>query len=70
MNGTIDRFEGGYCIIELADKSMINVELEKIPLGAKEGDILEIQNNEKSIDSKETDKRKAAIEEKVKDLWE
>ncbi|WP_414637065.1 DUF3006 domain-containing protein [Acetobacterium sp.] len=41
----------------------------KIPSSAKEGDVLDIVNDQITIDSEETEKRKKEIEELTKDLW-
>lgn len=70
MRVTIDRFENNFAVCEKDDRSMINVERNKIPLEAKEGDILDIEGNFVSINKTETEKRKKQIDEMTKDLWE
>lgn len=70
MTGIIDRFEGIYCIVEMDDKSIKEFLIDRIPLGAKEGDIIIINDSDISIDLSETSKRKRRIEEKAKDLWD
>ena len=70
MIGIIDRFEGSFCVVELEDKKLINIEIGKLPLGAREGDVIKIYNDDICVDLQETKKRKQRIEEKVKDLWE
>lgn len=70
MRVTIDRFENNFAVCEKDDRDMINVERNKIPLEAKEGDILDIEGNFVSINKVETEKRKKQIDEMTKDLWE
>ena len=48
---------------------MIDIKRNKIPSSAKEGDVLDIVNDQITIDSEETEKRKKEIEELTKDLW-
>lgn len=69
MFGIIDRFEGNYAVIELPDKKILNIEKSKIPLEAKEGDILKRVNDTLIIDDEETNKRRKEIETLTKDLW-
>ncbi|NLM13842.1 MAG: DUF3006 domain-containing protein [Epulopiscium sp.] len=64
MHITIDRFENGFAVVELENGKIINMPKELIPHGAREGTVLEIR-----IDCEETEKRKKAIEQLVKDLW-
>lgn len=61
MEGTIDRFEGNYAIIETEDFEYVNVELDNLPEGCKEGDILVMKNGVLEIDYEETEKRNKAI---------
>lgn len=55
----IDRFEGEFAVVELEDKSFIDMPIELVPEGAKEGDIVEIQINheETKILKEEKDKK-------------
>jgi hypothetical protein len=69
MKVVIDRFEGIYAVCEKEDRSIINVEIEKLPLKAKEGDVLSITSDSVNIDVEETYIRKKEIEELTKDLW-
>ncbi len=59
----IDRFEGKFTVVELENKSRINMPRELVPKGAKEGDILEIR-----IDKEETERRRKRIENLLRDL--
>ena len=70
MTGIIDRFEGDFCVVELDDKWLINIEIHKVPKGAREGDVIDIYNDKISINLSETEKRKKRIKDKVMDLWE
>lgn len=69
MKVIIDRFEGPYAVCEQADKTMIDIKRIKIPMNAKEGDVLDIQEDTITVDIEETKKRKNAIESLAEDLW-
>lgn len=69
MNVIIDRFEGEYAVCEKDDKNMINIEKNKVPLFAKEGDVLLVTGNKIIIDEVATMNRKKSIEEMTKNLW-
>lgn len=69
MKVVIDRFEGPFAVCEKESKKMIDIKKMKLPKDAKEGDVLNIQNGEISIDVAETKKRKNVIENLTKDLW-
>lgn len=65
MKVIIDRFEECFAVVEMQDKSMVDIPIYLIPEGAKEGDILEIR-----IDEKGTLERKESIEKLMDNLWE
>jgi hypothetical protein len=65
----IDRFEGSYAICEKENREMVDIERSRLPEEAKEGDVLDIANDEITVDRDETERRKRAIEELTKDLW-
>jgi hypothetical protein len=69
MKGIIDRFEGKYAVVEVEGGRMIDVDKSQLPLGAKEGMVIQISESI-TIDIEETKKRKEEIEELTKDLWE
>jgi len=69
MRVTIDRFEGLYAVCEKDDRTMMNIEKNKIPSEATEGDILDIEESFIIINKAETLKRKKEIEELTKNLW-
>lgn len=69
MKVIIDRFENDFAVCEKEDRTMINIKKTKLPQQAKEGDILNIIDDEISVDIAETEKRKKEIEESTKDLW-
>lgn len=60
----IDRFEGDFALIETSG-GIINIPKADIPIGAKEGDILNLV-----INSGETARRKAQIEKKMNRMFE
>jgi hypothetical protein len=65
----IDRFEGNYAVCEKDDREMIDVERNRIPNTAEEGDVLCIDESGIYVDIEETEKRKKEINELTKDLW-
>ncbi|MCB2290661.1 DUF3006 domain-containing protein [Clostridium sp. CS001] len=69
MKGIIDRFEGKYAVVEVEGGRMIDVDKSQLPLGVKEGMVIQIAESI-TIDIEETKKRKREIEELTKDLWE
>lgn len=69
MRLIIDRFEGIYAICEKEDKTMVDIEKDKLPKNAKIGDVIEIARDSIYINTKETEKRRKEIEELTKDLW-
>lgn len=65
MKIIIDRFEDNHAVVELEDKSTVDMPRVLLPKEAKEGDIIEI-----SIDIEETKTRRERIEKLMNDLWE
>ena len=70
MKIIIDRFEGSYAVCEKEDRTMMDIPKDKIPSGAKEGDLLNVDNNIITINIEETGKRRREIEKLTEDLWE
>jgi len=69
MKVIIDRFEGIYAVCEKEDGNMINIEKDKIGQDAKQGDVLEITENEIIIDETASRNRREEIEKLTKNLW-
>lgn len=69
MKAIIDRFEGDFAVLELEDKNILNINKNKIPKEAKEGDVLRIENDYIVLDNEEREKLKKEIEEITKDVW-
>lgn len=70
MKLTIDRFEGKYAVCEKEDLTMIDINIDLLPPGAKEGDILIIDGDNIKIDEKKTKDRRKEMEKLLNDLWE
>lgn len=70
MKLVIDRFEGNYAICEKEDRKTINIRISELPSGVKEGSVLICNNGQFTIDTKETDKLKAEIDNLMNDIWE
>lgn len=64
MKVIIDRFEGAFAVVEMEDKTMVDIPKVLVP-DAKEGDVIDI-----SIDISGTDARKKRIDKLMGDLWE
>lgn len=60
----IDRYEGNFAIVELADKSTTNIPKSILPPQAVEGDVIKIE-----VDSEETSNRKATVTKLMEELW-
>lgn len=67
MKGIVDRIEGEYVVLEV-NGEMIDIERNLFPKGIKEGDIVELVDNEYVILGDETAMRKEAIENLFDDL--
>lgn len=65
MNLIIDRFEGEYAVVELPDKSMVNIPKKALPADAGEGDIIQV-----IVNKSETEKREEEIKKLAQDLWQ
>lgn len=65
MRVIIDRFEGEFAVVEMPDKTTVNMPAVLLPENAAEGDVLEI-----TIDHEESQKRKEKISRLMEELWE
>lgn len=65
MKVIIDRFEGNFAVVELPDKSIINIPRKLFPQNAREGDVISID-----IDKYETERRRKEIKKLTDDLFE
>lgn len=63
MKVTIDRFEGKFAVCEKENREMIDIERDKLPKEAKEGDILIINRDVITVDREQTKKRKEEIQD-------
>lgn len=70
MKVIIDRFENGYAVCECEDKTMLNIDKNKLPAGAEEGTVLIIEKDLLTIDINETKNRKNRIKKLAEDIWE
>lgn len=69
MLGIIDRFENNFAVVELENEKMINIDVSKLPQDAKEGDVLNI-DEEITINFEQTQKLKKQIDKFIEDIWE
>lgn len=66
----IDRFEGNYVILEDENKQMHQVEREKVPLDAKEGDCIKSEQEGYALDLDASRLRRERIKKLMNDLFE
>jgi len=64
MKYIIDRFEGDFAIVELSDKTFVNIPKAAIPPEAKEGAVIDV-----TVDEKSTAARTEKINNLMNDLF-
>jgi hypothetical protein len=69
MKGVIDRFEGKFAVVELKDKKMVNVEIDRLSESAREGDCIIFEDDVWVVDRDETKAKKAKIEKLMGDVF-
>ncbi|ADU26933.1 DUF3006 domain-containing protein [Ethanoligenens harbinense] len=70
MRYIIDRFEGETAVLEEDSGVMRDVPRNRLPAGAKQGDVLTETNGIFSVDTAATKKRTESIQEKIRDLFD
>lgn len=68
MKVVLDRFEGDYAVCEKPDRTMINITKNKLPIDAKEGDVIVIIGDTITIDEVETAERKRKSQQLLDEL--
>lgn len=63
---TIDRIEGDFAVCETEDKQMLDIPINILPSGAREGSIYQVGFTELKPEEEERRKR---INKKVNDIW-
>ena len=69
MKYTIDRFEGDLAVCEDDHGKMVNINRNKLPSHAAEGDVLVPGLTRYVIDESGTNRRKKDIQSLMKELW-
>jgi len=64
MKYIIDRFEDDFAVVELSDKTIVNIPKKAIPPEAKEGSVINI-----TVDDAETSERTQKIYKQMHDLF-
>lgn len=67
---TIDRFEGEYAVCIDENEGTVNIHISQVPANAKEGDILEKQNDKFIVNSEKTRLKREEIIKLQDSLWE
>jgi len=70
MKVSIDRFEGEIAVCEQDNGEILHIEKSRLPENAKEGDVLDIDDDVITIDHDETEQRKEQIKKLVDDLFD
>lgn len=69
MKYIIDRFEGTYAVCEDENKDMVNIPKYKLPMEAKEGDLLIDDNGIIRIDDREADENRKKMNQMMSKLF-
>jgi hypothetical protein len=69
MTGVIDRFEGNFAVVVTDGEDIINIQRDRIPVDAAEGDYITMNGTVIQIDYKETARRRKDSKKNM-DLWE
>lgn len=69
MKYIIDRFEGTYAVCEDEKKNMVNIPKYKLPMEAKEGDLLIDDNGIIRIDDREADENRKKMNQMMSKLF-
>lgn len=67
MKLTIDRFEGKFAVC-IQDENVINIPRYKLPMEAKSGDCLVLENGFFVVREEETQERKRGVRKLMEDL--
>jgi len=70
MKGIIDRIEGKYAIVELEDRTTMDIDISLLPKDAKAGDVIYQEKGIYIIDREETIKRKKILNDLMNELFE
>ena len=57
----IDRFESGFAVCESDSGIMVDIEIKKLPKGAREGDVMIFDGNTYNIDKERTRALRAEV---------
>ncbi len=69
MQLIVDRIEEEYAICEKEDRTMIELKLNTLPCGVKEGTVLNLENGKIFIDETETLNKKRAAQKLLDNLF-
>ncbi|NEZ47886.1 DUF3006 domain-containing protein [Clostridium niameyense] len=70
MKGIIDRFEEEFVVVELESGETMNIPINKMPKGIREGVVINIFGRRISIDESETKKLSKDIDKLIEDMWD
>lgn len=70
MRLIINRFKGHLAVCEKSDKSIVDIEIGKLPSDVKAGDVLIEKDGNYELDLNETEKRRKRVQSLMDDLIE
>jgi len=70
VKAVIDRFEGAFAICVGDDKKIIEIKINKLPVGSVPGQVISIEGETIVIDRAATEDREMQIKKKMEHLWE
>lgn len=69
MQYIVDRIEENIAVCEDENKKMVDIEIDKLPIGVKEGDIIKQLKGKYIIDKETRKERKKNIQKRMDNLW-
>jgi hypothetical protein len=70
MKVIIDRFEGDFALCEQPDGAMTRMLRTILPVWAREGDVLQVEGSNVSVDREATEARRQETEDMIRDIRE
>lgn len=70
MKYIIDHFEEKLAVCEDGSGNLVDIERDKIPKKAQEGDVIILKNGKFVVDKNQTDKLRKEIEDLMNEVWE
>lgn len=69
MKYIVDRIEENIAVCEDENKKMLDIEIDKLPIGVKEGDIIKQLKGKYIIDKETRKEKEKKIQKRMDNLW-